>query len=81
MGSAYNAVWAAERKPGETFEELIESRWKEDEFVERVAEGYQADLYEKYGMGVEALAAVEKEVLKDAKEVEKAGTSGAGQIV
>jgi len=81
LGSAYNAVWAAERKPGETFEELIESRWKEDEFVERVAEGYQADLYEKYGMGVEALAAVEKEVLKDAKEVEKAGTSGAGQIV
>jgi len=81
LGSAYKAVWAAERKPDENFEELIESRWREDEFVERVAEGYQADLYEKYGLAVEALDAVEKEVLKDAKEVEKAGTSGAGQIV
>jgi len=80
LGSAYKAVWAAERKPGQTFEELIGSRWSEDGFVERVAEGYQAGLYEKYGLGVEALDAVEKKVLKDAKDVKKAGTSDAGQI-
>lgn len=81
LGSAYKAVWAAERKPGETFEELIENRWREDESVEWVAGGYQAKLYEKYGMGLEALEAVEKNVLKDAQEVPRAGTSGAGQIV
>lgn len=81
LGSAYKAVWAVERKPGETFEALIESRWKESDFIEKVAQGYQAELYEKYAKGVEALDAVEKEVLKDAKEVERAGTSGAGYIV
>lgn len=81
LGSAYKAVWASERKPGETFEELIESRWREDEFVEKVAEGYQADLYKKYEIGVQALDAVEKAVLEEAAEVVKAGTSGAGQVV
>lgn len=80
LGSAYKAVWAVERKSGEAFEALIESRWKETDFIEKVADGYQAELYERYAKGVEALDAVEKEVLKDAKEVEKDGTSGAGQI-
>ena len=82
LGSAYKAVWASERRPGETFEQLIGSRWKEDAFIERVADGYQADLYEKYGKGVEALHAVEQELLKQqAVDVGKAGTTGAGQVV
>ena len=79
LGSAYKAVWAVERKPGEIFEQLIGSRWREEDFVEKVANGYQADLYEEYAKGVEALDAAEKEVLKrQAADVEKAGTTGAG---
>ena len=75
LGSAYKAVWAAERKPGETFEQLIGSRWREDDFVKKVATGYQAGLYEEYAKGVEALNAVEKDVLrKQAADVGKAGT-------
>ena len=82
LGSAYKAVWAVERKPGETFEQLIGSRWREEDFVKKVANGYQADLYEEYAKGVEALEAVEKEVLrKQSVDVGKAGTTGAGEVV
>ena len=78
LGSAYKAVWAVERHRGESFEELIGQRWREEEFVKRVAEGYDPKLYKEYEKGVEALEAVEKEVLKGG-EVE-VGTSGAGQV-
>ena len=81
LGSAYKAVWAVERKPGETFEELIGERWREEEFVKKVADGYQEERYKVYEKGVEALEKVEKEVLyKQAVDVGKAGTSGAGQV-
>jgi len=81
LGSAYKAVWAVERKAGETFEQLIGGRWREEDFVERVAEGYQRELYEEYEKGVEALAAVEKEVLgRKEGDVGKAGSTGAGQV-
>ena len=74
LGSAYKAVWAVERKPGETFEQLIGSRWREEDFVQKVANGYQANLYEEYAKGVEALYAVEKHVLRQqAVDVGKAG--------
>ena len=81
LGSAYKAVWAVERKPGEKFEQLIGARWREEDFVKKVADGYQKGLYERYEKGVEALDAVEKEVLRRQQmNVKKAGVSGAGQI-
>lgn len=64
LGAAYKAVWAMERQPGETFEQLIGARWKEEEFIERVADGYQEGIFEQYAGAVEGLAAVEREVLK-----------------
>ena len=69
LGSAYKAVWACERTEGETFEAFIGDRWREEDFVERVAEGYQADLYQRYQVGVDALEAVEKHAL----DLRKAG--------
>lgn len=67
LGAAYKAVWAMERKPGQTFEELIGSRWKEEEFVEKVAEGYQEGIFERYGPAVDGLHLAEQEVLKGEK--------------
>lgn len=67
LGAAYKAVWAMERKPGQAFEDLIGSRWKEEEFVEKIAEGYQEGIYERYGPAVDALQLVEQEVLKGEK--------------
>lgn len=68
LGAAYKAVWAAERAPGQSFEDLIESRWKEEEFVEKIAEGYQKGIFERYAAAVEGLSLVEKEVLKEEKK-------------
>lgn len=81
LGSAYKAVWAVERKPSETFEDFIGSRWKEDDFVEKIADGYQEEVYRLYEKGVNGLEAVEKDVLKkQALDVLEAGTPGAEQI-
>ena len=82
LGSAYKAVWACKRSEGETFESFIGERWREDDFAEKVDAGYRKDLYERYALGVEALDAVEKDVLRRQKvDVQKLGTSGAGQII
>src|SRR5439155_24150096 len=37
LGAAYKAAWAVERAKGETFEELIQKRWKEEGKVERIS--------------------------------------------
>ena len=69
-------MWAVERKPGETFEDFIGLRWSEGEFVERIADGYQEEIYRSYEKGVDGLEAVEKDVLKmQAIDVDKAGTT------
>ncbi|KAL5335794.1 FGGY family of carbohydrate kinase [Aspergillus crustosus] len=68
LGAAYKAVWALERKDGETFEELIGRRWKEEDFVERIADGYQAEQFERYGRAVEGFEKMELEVLKEVEE-------------
>ena len=43
LGSAYKAVWAVERREGQTFEQLVGGRWREESVV-KVAEEYEADL-------------------------------------
>ena len=81
LGSAYKAAWVVERKPRETFEDFMSSRWREDEFVEKIADGYHEGIYRFYEKGVEGLEAVEKDVLKkQATEVGKAGTMGVEQV-
>lgn len=64
LGAAYKAVWAIERTSGQTFEDLISHRWKEDEFIERIADGYQKGVYEQYGRALEGFEKMELEVLK-----------------
>ena len=63
LGAAYKAVWASERKEGETFEQLIGDRWKEEDFIKRIADGYQKGIFERYAEGVRGLAAAEKQIL------------------
>ncbi|KAF3484008.1 uncharacterized protein GIQ15_03332 [Arthroderma uncinatum] len=64
LGAAYKAVWALERSPGQTFEDLIGQRWKEEEFVEKIADGYQPAVFEKYGQAVHGFEQMEKQILK-----------------
>nr|ACR78272.1 xylulokinase [Rasamsonia emersonii] len=64
LGAAYKAVWAIERQPGQTFEDLIGKRWKEEEFIEKIADGYQKGVFEKYGVAVEGFDRMEQQVLQ-----------------
>ncbi|PGH18956.1 hypothetical protein AJ80_04283 [Polytolypa hystricis UAMH7299] len=68
LGAAYKAVWAVERSPDQTFEELIGGRWKEEEFVERIADGYQPEAFEKYGKALDGFEAMELQILKQEAE-------------
>lgn len=67
LGAAYKAVWVVEKEEVQSFEDLISRRWKEEEFVKKIAEGYQDGIFERYGPAVEGLALVEKQVLKEEK--------------
>ncbi|MCJ1394940.1 hypothetical protein MMC18_007821 [Xylographa bjoerkii] len=64
LGAAYKAVWTVERREGESFEDLIGGRWKEGEFTEKIAEGYQRGVWERYGVAVEGFERMEGEVLR-----------------
>nr|KMM70214.1 xylulose kinase [Coccidioides posadasii RMSCC 3488] len=64
LGAAYKAVWAVERSPGQTFEDLIAQRWREEEFIERIADGYHPTTFDKHGKAVEGFEMMEKQVLK-----------------
>jgi len=78
LGAAYKAVWGCERKQGQTFEELIGDRWREEEFVERICDGYKEGVFEQYGEALKGFDMMEKEVLGSA--VVDGGTTG-GAIV
>ncbi|KAB5570465.1 hypothetical protein GE09DRAFT_958185 [Coniochaeta sp. 2T2.1] len=67
LGGAYKAVWACERAEGETFDELIGKRWKEEGAISRVDEGYKRGVFERYGEVVPAFERMEGEILKVAK--------------
>ena len=70
LGAAYKAVWAGEREEGQTFKELIGSRWDESQFVRRIADGYQRGVFEQYGVAVDAFAKMEEEILRQESERE-----------
>ncbi|CAI7570627.1 unnamed protein product [Penicillium palitans] len=70
LGAAYKAVWGIERQPGQTFEDLIGQRWNEEEFIEKIADGYQKGVFEQYGQAVEGFEKMELQVLQ--QEADKA---------
>jgi xylulokinase len=65
LGAAYKAVWAVERASGETFEELIGKRWREDEFVEKIADGYNKEVWERYGAALKGFEEMESRLLQE----------------
>lgn len=67
LGGAYKAVWAIERKSGESFEDLIGSRWNESEATAKVDEGYRPDIWKQYEEILPAFEGMEKDVLDNEK--------------
>lgn len=76
LGSAYKAVWGCERQPGQTFEDLIGSRWDEDKFVMKVADGYKEGVFEKYGEAVRGFDMLEQAIVQREGEIEGEATGG-----
>lgn len=68
LGAAYKAVWALERSPGQTFEDLIGKRWREEEFIEKIADGYQPAAFDQYGKALHGFEMMEKRVLEQEAE-------------
>ncbi|KFH43244.1 D-xylulose kinase A-like protein [Hapsidospora chrysogenum ATCC 11550] len=69
LGGAYKALWAMERKDGETFDDLIGKRWKEEGSIQRVDQGFRDGTYQKYGNILGAFENMEKELLaQEAKD-------------
>ena len=73
LGAAYKAVWAIERdeSKNETFEELIDKRWREDDFVEKIADGYDEKVFERYGRAMVGFERMEQVLLREKAEQEK----------
>jgi xylulokinase len=67
LGGAYKAVWAFERAEGETFDELIGKRWKEEGAIQKVGDGYREGVFEKYGSVLGAFEEMEERILKVAR--------------
>lgn len=63
LGGAYKAVWAVERKSGESFEDLIGSRWNESEATAKVDDGYRSDIWKQYEEIMPAFQDMETKVL------------------
>ena len=68
LGAAYKAAWAVERGEGETLEEFVGKRWREEEFAVKVDEGYRAGLWERYGEALRGFEEMEKRVLEEREE-------------
>ncbi|KAI0439270.1 xylulose kinase-like protein [Xylaria telfairii] len=67
LGGAYKAVWACERGDGESFDELIGARWKEEGNIQKVDGGYREKEYAMYGNVLGAFEEMENRVLSVAK--------------
>ena len=67
LGGAYKALWALERKHGETFDELIGQRWKEEGSIERVDGGFKDGTYQRYGNVLGAFRKMEERLLAQEK--------------
>ena len=67
LGGAYKAVWAFERAEGETFDELIGKRWKEEGAIQKVDVGFRDGVFQQYGSVLSAFEEMEETILKEVK--------------
>jgi xylulokinase len=70
LGGAHKAAWGAMRAPGQAFDEFLRERWGreaeggDEGYLTKVAEGYCEGVWERYGLAVDGLDMLEKEVLR-----------------
>lgn len=65
LGGAYKALWALERRGAdESFDELIGARWREEDAVQKVDDGYRGGVFERYGKVLGAFEELEGRILE-----------------
>lgn len=69
LGGAYKALWACERAPGQTLDDLVAARWREESAVKRVGEGFRPETYRAYGRVLGAFEEMEQMLLAEEKHV------------
>ncbi len=67
LGGAYKALWALERADGETFDELIGKRWRAEDSIRRVDDGFRDGVFQRYGDVLGAFGQMEREILAEQK--------------
>ena len=68
LGGAYKALWATERRDGESFDDLLAERWKEEGAIEKVDQGYRAGVYQQYGDVLGAFSSMEERLLAEEEQ-------------
>ncbi|KAF1966999.1 actin-like ATPase domain-containing protein [Bimuria novae-zelandiae CBS 107.79] len=68
LGAAYKAAWGVQRKGNEKFEDFLEKRWVEKDFVKKVCEGYRKGVWERYGEALKGFDQVEKRAIEEKGE-------------
>ncbi|KAI9771809.1 MAG: hypothetical protein M1840_001579 [Geoglossum simile] len=67
LGAAYKAAWSIERGEGEMLEEFVGARWREEDAIKKVGEGYMGDrwgLWKEYGEALRAFEEAERRALE-----------------
>lgn len=64
LGGAYKAVWAMERSEGESFDELIGKRWREEGAIQKVDGGFRDGVFQAYGDVLGAFGEMESEIMR-----------------
>ncbi|KAI1777819.1 actin-like ATPase domain-containing protein [Hypoxylon cercidicola] len=65
LGGAYKALWALERRGAdESFDELIGARWREEDAVQKVDDGYRDGVFQRYGNVLGAFEEMEGRILE-----------------
>lgn len=76
LGAAYKAAWGVRRADGERFEDWLEGRWDEGEFVRKVDQGYREGVWEGYGEALTGFEALEGVAVREMGEGAEKVASG-----
>jgi xylulokinase len=67
LGGAYKALWTVERKPAESFDDLIGSRWQESAATVKLNEGYRPAIWKMYEEILPSFEEMEQQILATEK--------------
>lgn len=80
LGAAYKAAWGVQRQKDEKFEDYLEKRWNEKDFVKKVCDGYRKGVWERYGEALKGFDQVEKKAIEEKGQDQLAHQNAGGKV-